>query len=51
MQSSKTVQLSALPAGQPAFIRVHAPDGQPVACGDMEGHEGDGMPWDTTGGY
>ena len=48
LQSSKTVQLSELPADQPAFIQVHGPDGQPVACGDMEGHEGDGMRRDTT---
>lgn len=47
LQSSKTVQLSALPANQPAFIQVHGPDGQPVACGDMEGHEGDVMRRDT----
>lgn len=47
LQSSKTVQLSELPADQPAFIQVHGPDGQPVACGDMEGHEGDGMRRDT----
>lgn len=48
LQSSKTLQLSQLPADQPAFIQVHGPDGQPVACGDMEGHEGDGAMRDTT---
>lgn len=48
LQSSKTVPLSALPADQPAFIQVHGPGGQPVACGDMKGHEGDGMRRDTT---
>lgn len=42
LQSSKTIQLAALPSGQPAYIQVHGPGGQPVACGDMEGHEGDG---------
>lgn len=50
LQSSKTIQLSALPANQAAFIQVHGPDGQPVACGDMEGHEGEGMGRDTTAG-
>lgn len=48
LQSSKTIQLSELPADQPAFIQVHGPEGQPVACGDMEGHEGDRVRRDTT---
>jgi hypothetical protein len=43
LQSSKTVPLSSLPAGQPAFVQVHGADGKPVACGDMKGHEGDNM--------
>ena len=47
LQSSKTVPLSELPTDQAAFIQVHGPDGQPVACGDMEGHEGDAMRRDT----
>lgn len=50
LQSSRTVQLSELPADQPAFIQVHGPNGQPVACGDMKGHEGDGVRRDTTAG-
>jgi hypothetical protein len=50
LQSSKTLQLSELPADQPAFIQVHGPDGQPVACGDMKGHEGDRERPDTTTG-
>jgi hypothetical protein len=41
LQSSKTVSLSSLPSGKPAFVQVHGQDGKPVACGDMEGHEGD----------
>jgi hypothetical protein len=48
LQSTKTIQLSQLPANQPAFIQVHGSDGKPVACGDMKGHEGDAMRRDTT---
>ena len=40
-QSVKTVSMSSLPANQPAFVQVHGPDGKPVACGNMKGHEGD----------
>lgn len=40
-QSQKTIQLSQLPANQPAFVQVHGTDGKPVACGNMKGHEGD----------
>jgi hypothetical protein len=47
LQSSKTVPVSSLPSNQPAFVQVHAPGGQPVACGDMKGHEGDAVR-DTT---
>lgn len=49
LQSSKTISLASLPADQPAFVQVHGPDGKPVACGDMKGHEGDdrGMQRDT----
>lgn len=41
LQSTKTIQVSALPQGQPLFIQVHGKDGKPVACGNMKGHEGD----------
>lgn len=41
LQSTKTVPLSSLPSGQPAFVQVHGADGKPVACGNMKGHEGD----------
>lgn len=40
LQSSKTVSVSSLPANQPAFVQVHAPDGKAIACGDMKGHGG-----------
>ena len=39
LQSSKTISLASLPADQPAFVQVHGPNGQPVACGDMKGHD------------
>ncbi|HET9439621.1 MAG TPA: hypothetical protein VFO52_05600 [Longimicrobiales bacterium] len=49
MQSSKTIQLSELPADKPAFIQVHDAAGKVVACGDMKGHEaGDIRARDTT---
>ena len=41
LQSSKTIQLSQLPADRPAFIQIHDEGGKPVACGNMKGHEGD----------
>ena len=40
LQSQKTIAASAIPADRPAFIQVHGANGQPVACGDMKGHEG-----------
>lgn len=39
LQSSKTIQLSELPADKPAFIQIHDAAGKVVACGDMKGHE------------
>jgi hypothetical protein len=39
MQSSKTIQVSQLPQGQPLLIQVHDAGGKPVACGNMKGHD------------
>jgi hypothetical protein len=39
LQSSKTIQVSQLPQGQPLLIQVHNQGGQPVACGNMKGHD------------
>lgn len=40
--SSTTLTADQVPAGQAAYIQVHGPEGQPVACGDLQGH-GSGM--------
>ena len=47
LQSSKTIQLSQLPQGQPLLIQVHDASGKPVACGNMKGHD-EGSAMDTT---
>jgi hypothetical protein len=39
LQSSKTIQVSSLPQGQPLLIQVHDASGKPVACGNMKGHD------------
>jgi hypothetical protein len=36
--STTTLASTQLPADQRSFIQVHGPGGQPVACGDIEGH-------------
>lgn len=40
--SSTTLEASQVPEGQAAFVQVHGPEGQPVACGNLQGH-GSGM--------
>lgn len=39
LQSSKTIQVSSLPQGQPLLIQVHDASGKAVACGNMKGHD------------
>lgn len=42
--STTTVEASRVPEGEDAAVQIHAPGGQPVACGDMRGHgDMDGM--------
>lgn len=40
--SSTTLEAAQVPEDQAAYVQVHAPDGQPVACADLPGH-GTGM--------
>lgn len=40
--SSTTLEAAQVPADQAAYVQVHAADGQPVACGNLQGH-GSGM--------
>ena len=49
LQSSKTIQVSALPQGQPLLIQVHDAGGKPIACGNMKGHD-EGATRGTAGG-
>ena len=34
-----SAELEAVPADEPVFVQVHAPDGTPVACADLTGGE------------
>lgn len=37
-RSSTTLAADQVPTDQSTFVQVHDPDGQPIACGDVEGH-------------
>lgn len=40
--STTTLGADQVPEGQAAYIQVHGPEGQPIACGNLQGH-GSGM--------
>ncbi|GEM_PF-621720 len=41
--STTTLDPDVIPEDEPHFIQVHGEGGTPIACGDIEGHPGQGM--------